>query len=232
MGSSSVVVPRVLGEGRPQVAFAKDQQPVGDLGPGGEHEPFLWVPKTVSSARRSTTSAFEDATGSAASSTSIRRSRDATAFSAPTGVTEPVSHVYLPVSLTAPAPSGSTGTTRHWRGCSHPPRQPAAQAASSFTPPLRRPGDGRSHTSIRANSASWRTFLSYTFPSRSPRPPHPAVPDRRDFVEAAPAFPGDPRLRLPPASPRRCDGEEMDGLSPPSETTAPRGARKPQAHDR
>ena len=132
------------------------------------------------------------------------------------GVTKPVSHVYLPVSLTAPAPSGSTGTTRLCRGCSRPPRRPAAQAASSFTPPLRRQGDGRSFTSTRTNSASWRTFLAYTFPSRSPRPAHPAVLNRRGFVEAAPALPGDPRIRLPPASPRRRDGGEMDGLSPPS----------------
>jgi hypothetical protein len=57
------------------------------------------------------------------------------------GVTQPVSLVYLPVSLTAPVPSGSAGTTRLRRGCSRPPRRPAAQAASSFTPPLRRPGD-------------------------------------------------------------------------------------------
>ena len=57
------------------------------------------------------------------------------------GVTQPVSLVYLPVSLTAPDPSGSAGTTRLCRGCSRPPRRPAAQAASSFTPPLRRPGD-------------------------------------------------------------------------------------------
>ena len=64
---------------------------------------------------------------------------------------------------------------------------------------------------------SWRCFkrrndhrfLAYTFPSRSPRPAHPAVPGRRDFVEAAPALPADPRLRLPPAPPRRCDGEPM-----------------------
>ena len=40
--------------------------------------------------------------------------------------------------------------------------------------------------------------------------------NRRGFVEAAPVLTGDPRLRLPPASPRRYDGEEMDGLSPPS----------------
>ena len=40
--------------------------------------------------------------------------------------------------------------------------------------------------------------------------------DRRDFVEAAPTLPGDSRFRLPPASPHRYDGREMDGLSPPS----------------
>jgi hypothetical protein len=71
------------------------------------------------------------------------------------GVTQPVPLVYLPVSLTAPGPSGSTEPTRLCRGCS----------------PLS----------------------------------------------------GDPRLRLPPASPRRCDDGEMDGLSPPSGTAAPRG---------
>jgi hypothetical protein len=46
------------------------------------------------------------------------------------------------------------------------------------------------------------------------------VLDRRDFVEAAPTLPGDPRFRLPPASPHRYDGEEMDGLSPPSDDTS------------
>ena len=39
-GSSSVVVPGMLGEDRPQVAFTEDQHPIGDLGPGGEHETF------------------------------------------------------------------------------------------------------------------------------------------------------------------------------------------------
>jgi hypothetical protein len=40
VGSSSVVVPVVLGEDRPRVLFAEDQHPVSDLGSGGEHEPF------------------------------------------------------------------------------------------------------------------------------------------------------------------------------------------------
>jgi hypothetical protein len=30
----------VLGQDRPQMPLAEDQHPVGDLRPGGEHEPF------------------------------------------------------------------------------------------------------------------------------------------------------------------------------------------------
>jgi hypothetical protein len=30
----------VLGQDRPQVPFAEDEHPVGDLCPGAEHEPF------------------------------------------------------------------------------------------------------------------------------------------------------------------------------------------------
>jgi len=48
--------------------------------------------------------------------------------------------------------------------------------------------------------------------------------NRRDFVEAAPTFPGDPRIRLPPASPRRYDGTAMAVFHPHPELTAPRGA--------
>jgi len=40
VGSLSVVVPGIPGEDRPQVPFTEDQHPVGDLVPGGEHEPF------------------------------------------------------------------------------------------------------------------------------------------------------------------------------------------------
>jgi hypothetical protein len=56
--------------------------------------------------------------------------------------TTSVSLVDLPVSLTGPDPSGSTEPARLCQGCSHRPRQPPAPAASSFTRPLRRPGDG------------------------------------------------------------------------------------------
>ena len=40
MGSPSVVVGLVLAQDRPQMSLAEDEHPVGDLGPGGEHESF------------------------------------------------------------------------------------------------------------------------------------------------------------------------------------------------
>ena len=40
VGPASVVVGLVLGQDRAQVPRAEDQHPVGDLGPGGEHEPL------------------------------------------------------------------------------------------------------------------------------------------------------------------------------------------------
>ena len=52
-------------------------------------------------------------------------------------------------------------------------------------------------------------FLAYTFPSCSPGTARPVVPNRPDFVAAAPTLPGVPRFRLPPASPSRCDGQAM-----------------------
>jgi hypothetical protein len=36
----AVVVAGVLVQDVPEVAFAEDQQPVGQFGPGGEHEPL------------------------------------------------------------------------------------------------------------------------------------------------------------------------------------------------
>ncbi len=50
-------------------------------------------------------------------------------------------------------------------------------------------------------------FLAYAFSSRSPGPTHPAVLGRPDFVAAAPTLTDVLRLRLPPASPHRYDGE-------------------------
>ena len=140
------------------------------------------------------------------------------------GVTKPISHVYLPVSLTAPAPSGSPGTTQLCRGCSRPPRRPADQAASCFTPPLRRQGDRGLPPPFGPTAP--RGARSSRIPSRLA---HRARPIRQCWDDATllrllPPFPADPRLGLPPASPRRYDGGEMDGLAPPSGQTAPRGA--------
>jgi hypothetical protein len=38
--SSPIVVPSIPGHHAAQVSFAEDQHPVGDLSPGGEHEPL------------------------------------------------------------------------------------------------------------------------------------------------------------------------------------------------
>jgi len=46
MWPPSVVVGGVLGQDRPQVPLAEDQHAVGDLGPGGEHEPFRITVRT------------------------------------------------------------------------------------------------------------------------------------------------------------------------------------------
>ena len=40
MGPPPVVMALVLGQDRPQMPFAEDEHLVGDLCPGGEHEPF------------------------------------------------------------------------------------------------------------------------------------------------------------------------------------------------
>ena len=40
VGTMSVVAGLVLGQDRQQMSLAEDQHPVGDLRPGGEHEPF------------------------------------------------------------------------------------------------------------------------------------------------------------------------------------------------
>src|SRR5207244_4051006 len=87
------------------------------------------------------------------------------------GVTTPVPHVYLPISLTAPDPSGSPGPTRLCRGCSRPPRRLPDQAASSFTPPLRRQRDGRLSPPsgpLRLVAHSYGAQASWTATPRKP----------------------------------------------------------------
>lgn len=59
----------------------------------------------------------------------------------------------------------------------------------------------RNREGISSAIAPGNRFLAYTFPSRSPRPTSPALPGRRDYVEAAPTLPNNPWIGLPPASP-------------------------------
>ena len=75
------------------------------------------------------------------------------------GVLTLVPLVLLSVTLAGPAPSGSTGTSRLCRGCSHPHRHLPAQAAPSFTALLRQGRRSRSLTSTRTISASRRTWI-------------------------------------------------------------------------
>ena len=51
MGPPSVVVGHILGQDRLQMSLAEDQHPVGDLRPGGEHEPFRVSVRTRASGR-------------------------------------------------------------------------------------------------------------------------------------------------------------------------------------
>ena len=62
--------------------------------------------------------------------------------------------------LAGPRPSGSTGPSRHCRGCSHPPRRFPDQAAPSFAALLRQVSGGWSLTSTRISSASRRTKIT------------------------------------------------------------------------
>ena len=65
---------------------------------------------------------------------------------------------------------------------------------------------------------------SYAFPSCLPGPGCLTVPARPVVVEAAPAFPGVSRVRLPPASADCCDSPQVGPCIPPGHM-APRGAR-------
>jgi hypothetical protein len=69
-------------------------------------------------------------------------------------------------------------------------------------------------------------FLAYTVLSRSSDPAHPVVLGRPDFVAAAPTLPGISRVRLPPASSDRHDGQTMKVSHLHPKNTTPRGARR------
>ena len=55
--------------------------------------------------------------------------------------------------------------------------------------------------------------LAYTFSSRSPGPAHPAVLNRPDFVAAAPAYPGDPRIGCRQLHPTATTAEHRRSLT-------------------
>jgi len=91
---------------------------------------------------------------------------------------------------------------RHRRGYAVDIHHGLPAQASKTRPgvPARQGGQARTATQptsagleLVASSRGVRhRFLAYTFPSCSPHPAHPAVLNRRDFVEAAPTLPGDP----------------------------------------
>src|SRR5690606_7298600 len=66
-------------------------------------------------------------------------------------------------------------------------------------------------------------FLSCTVPSRSPGTARPVVPNRPDFVAAAPTHPQRSSGRAAASFTPLLRQQSDQGLSPPSETTAPRG---------
>jgi hypothetical protein len=78
-----------------------------------------------------------------------------------------------------------------------PPPRAAARAAPGPYPPDLEP--------VAQVKDVKRRFLAYSFPPRSPDPPHLAVLERPGFVRAAPALPAATRIRLPSATATCCD---------------------------
>ena len=157
--------------------------------------PSPWPPGPREQTRTGSSPPADAAAGTHREPAHIHRVR---AGVASRGVTTPVPRVYLPVSLTGPGPSGSPGPTRLCRGCSHPPRRSPGQAASSFTPPLRRQGDeGLSPPSgptaprgallVGNNPAATETPAPYTC-TGSPAPVCVDVAGRPPFSSASAAI--------------------------------------------
>lgn len=110
------------------------------------------------------------------------------------------------------------------------PCPPAVQAASSFTPLLRQQGDGRSFTSIRVNSASWRTAGHAGSPARRPAGSPPA--DGRQPLPDPPRRPGPRRTRTsPPGNGRssRPGPRSRPGASPAPPAACPGCASRSRA---
>jgi hypothetical protein len=85
----------------------------------------------------------------------------------------------------------------------HTARKFPPQTAHSGTHRAR-PASARFRAGVKIKDVK-RRFLAYSFPPRSPDPPHLAVLRRPGFVRAAPALPGATRIRLPSATPPCCD---------------------------
>ena len=128
--------------------------------------------------------------------------------------------MFTVVRSTGEAP-GFAPAASSWLRRRHSPRPVGSTLQTNTTVPRRSrlhglQPDQRFRTAHRPGSAGFEPvddeealqhrFLPYAFPSCSPDPAHPAVLGRPDFVAAAPALPGVPRVRLPPASPHRYDG--------------------------
>src|ERR1017187_9148739 len=175
---------------------------------GTLHESSPQPPPLPVSVTRAATSSSTASRGTNAASTPS----DTQSVSRPPAVTTPLSAIsrdhagHQPEHPAATRPgtkdqlrlSGIASRPRLWRPCLEFPAR----------------HEGRVRTAIQPLSAGFELaviqeayrsrFLAYTFPSRSPRPAHPAVPGRRDFVEAAPALPGDPRSEVGPRARCRC----------------------------
>ena len=113
-----------------------------------------------------------------------------------------------------------TFTVASGPGCTDPARSSPPVIRGGCAPPTSPNPPGLSWRDIKRRNRS--RFLTYTFPSRSPRPAHPAVPGRRDSSRLLPPSrrpPGRAASAHPAAK-----TAEINRLSPPFGTTAPRGA--------
>jgi len=127
------------------------------------------------------------------------------------------------------APAGLPRRSRSHSSRSHDSRLHAAEGRSPWNPQGDRAPHGRP-VSIGFEPATSLAgvlplvHLRYTVPPCLPRPRSPIVPARRVVVRAAPALTRSSGVRLPSASPGRCDNPAV-GPCTPLDPTAPRGAR-------